>query len=108
MLKYPAAGVKVYNSSNKEITNGLIATGQKIVINYNGSQEFNVVVYGDTNGDGKVQIGDYSKIKSYIQGKIKMDNSYLEASDTNKDGKVQIGDYSKVKSYIQGKIKNLN
>ena len=106
--KYPAAGVKVYNSSNKEITNGLIATGQKIVINYNGSQEFNVVVYGDTNGDGKVQIGDYSKIKSYIQGKIKMDNSYLEASDTNKDGKVQIGDYSKVKSYIQGKIKNLN
>ena len=100
--------IKIFDSSDKAITNGLISTGQKIELTLNNStKKYNVVVSGDTNGDGKIEIGDYSKIKAYIQGKIKIDGSYLLASDTNRDGKIEIGDYSKIKAYIQGRIKSL-
>ena len=102
---YPNAVVKMYDSNKKEINSGIVMTGQKMSISYNGkTSEFNIIVYGDTNGDGKITIGDYAKIKSQILGKIKMTGAYLESADTNKDGKITIGDYAKVKSYIQGKI----
>ena len=105
--KYPNAKIKVVDSNNKEITSGLIATGQKMTITSTSTITYNIVVKGDTNGDGKIEIGDYSKVKAYIQGKINVDGSYLMASDTNNDGKIEIGDYSKIKAYIQGKINNL-
>ena len=83
-------------------------TLQKISINYNGkTSELSIIVYGDTNGDGKITIGDYAKIKSQILGKISMNGYFLEAADTNKDGKITIGDYAKVKSYILGKISRI-
>ena len=105
---YPNAVAKIYDSNKKEVTSGLIMTGQKISITYNNTtKEYDVVVYGDTNGDGKITIGDYAKIKSQILGKINMEGSYLESADTNKDGKITIGDYAKVKSYILGKISRI-
>ena len=99
--KTPSATVKVLNSSNKEITNGLIATGQKIIVTINGSSKtYNVIVLGDTNGDGKISAIDYSKVKSHILGINKLSGVYSTAADTNKDGKISAIDYSKVKSHI--------
>ena len=105
--KYPTAEVKIFNSSNEQINSGKVATGNKISIKVNGiEKKYDVVVYGDTNGDGEIQIGDYSKIKAHLKGKIKMTGCYLEAADTTKDGQVQIGDYSKIKAFLKGKINN--
>lgn len=99
--KASSANIKVLNSSNKEITSGLIATGQKISITINGTTTtYNVVVYGDTNGDGKISAIDYSKVKAHILNTSKLSNTYLPAADTNKDGKVSAIDYSKIKSHI--------
>ena len=99
--KASTATVKVSNSSNKEITSGLISTGQKIAITINGSTKtYNVVVYGDTNGDGKISAIDYSKVKAHILNTSKLDSSYNAAADTNKDGKISAIDYSKIKSHI--------
>ena len=98
---------KGYDASNKEITTGLIATGQKIVITNNTTKTFNIVVKGDTNGDGKIGIGDYAKINDSILGKITLNGSYNLAADTNSDGKIGIGDYAKVKDYILGKINSI-
>ena len=106
---YPAATVKIYDSNNKEISSGTVATGMKVSVTNNGTtKQYTIVVYGDTNGDGKITIGDYAKIKSQITGKINMDNEYLKSADTNKDGKVTIGDYAKVKSFITGKITTID
>ena len=105
--KYPSAEVKLFNSSNEEITEGIISTGNKISIKVNGiEKKYDIVVYGDTNGDGEIQIGDYSKVKAHLKGKITMTGCYLEAADTTKDGEVQIGDYSKIKAFLKGKINN--
>lgn len=100
--------VKVYNSSNKEITSGLVATGQKISITINNkTTSYNIVIYGDANGDGKIGIADYAKIKDSILGKTNIAGSYNVAADVNKDGKIGIADYAKVKDYIIGKISKI-
>ena len=100
--KTSTATIKVLDKDNKEITSGKIATGQKIVITTNKEVSYNVIVYGDVNGDGKVSAQDFSKIKSHILGTSKMNGSYLAAADANKDNKVSAQDFSKVKSYILG------
>ena len=102
------ASIKVYNSSDKEITSGLISTGQKIKISINNNTKtYGIIVYGDTNGDGKIGIADYAKIKDSILGKTAINGVYRSASDVNKDGKIGIADYAKVKDYIIGKISKI-
>lgn len=64
--------VKDKNNNNKE--NGSTATGDKIIITNNGSTtEFVIAIKGDANGDGKISISDYAKIKSHILGISKID-----------------------------------
>lgn len=105
---YASATIKIVDSSNKEITTGLIATGQKMQItNNNTTKTFSIVVKGDTNGDGKIGIGDYAKINDSILGKVNLSGTYNLAADTNSDGKIGIGDYAKVKDYILGKISSI-
>ena len=99
---YPTAVIKVYDSSNKEIKTGTIATGQKISVTVNGKEKkYDVIVYGDTNGDGKISTIDYSKIKAHIRNTLKLSGVYALAADTSKDGKISTIDYSKVKAHIR-------
>ena len=73
------------------------------MIKVNGSSKtYNVIIYGDVNGDGKVSAQDFSKIKSSILGASSLNGSYNKAADVNKDGKVSAQDFSKVKSSILG------
>ena len=97
---YKNAVVKVYDANNNEIEKGLIATGQKITVIYNTTKTYNVVVKGDTNGDGKVSAIDYSKVKLDILNTTKLNGAYSIAADTSGDGKISAIDYSKIKSHI--------
>ena len=98
--KYSSSTVKVFDKNNKEITSGLVSTGQKITVTNNSTSTYNIVIYGDTNGDGKVSAIDYSKVKLHILNTTKLTGAYNAAADTNKDGKVSAIDYSKIKSHI--------
>ena len=101
--KYPTAEIKLFNSSNEEINEGIISTGQKLSINVNGQEKkYDIIVYGDINGDGRIGIGDYAKICDSILGNVNISGLYSEAADTNHDGKIGIGDYAKVKDFILG------
>ena len=96
------ASVRIYDSNNKEITSGVVSTGQKIKVSINNqTKTYNIVVYGDTSGDGKISTIDYSKVKAHIQNKSKLNGVYGSAADTNKDGKISTIDYSKIKAHIQ-------
>ena len=98
---YSSATVKVFDVNNQEVTNGLIATGQKIEISLNNTKEtYNIVVFGDTSGDGKISTLDYSKVKAHILGTKSLNNEYVKAADTSKDGKISTLDYSKIKAHI--------
>ena len=104
---FTTSEVKIYDSSNKEITKGIVTTGQTIKVKNNNQEvTYTVILYGDTNGDGKISTIDYSKIKAHIQGTKKLEAPYTVSADTSKDGKISTIDYSKIKAHIQ-KTKNL-
>lgn len=102
---YKDIKVKILDSNDKEITSGLVSTGQRIVIEKDGnSKTYYVAVRGDANGDGKVSISDYARVKAIILNKYSAVGCSYVASDANKDGKITISDYAKIKAYI---LKNI-
>ena len=63
-------------------------------------KKYDIVVYGDTNGDGVISAIDYSMIKAHILNISKMSGIYYESADINKDGSISAIDFSMVKAHI--------
>lgn len=76
-----------------------IATGQVITALGN---KYTVVLYGDINGDGKVNIIDCTTVKRALQGIINIDKAYEKAAYVSMRNKISINDYTRIKRYIQG------
>ena len=82
--------VSVLKPSGK-VNKGKIATGNKVVVSDsegNVVASYNVVIYGDMNGDGNINALDMIKLNRHILGISKLSGEYLEAADVNrkKDG----------------------
>lgn len=84
---------------------GILKTGDKVTIN-NGesSKTYTVIIYGDANGDGKINISDLLRVQKIILNQANVSDSYMKAADTNKDGKVTIVDLLRVQKHILGQI----
>lgn len=99
-------GRAVYEDKDGNEKSGAAVTGDKVVLfDNNGNQQasYDVVIYGDTNGDGKLSILDIIKIKNDILDKVKLEGAFAGAADVNRDGKANILDIIKIKNDIQGK-----
>ena len=104
--KFVSSNINIKDKNGSVKENGKISTGDKIIITNNSSTiTYKVALKGDVNGDGKISISDYAKVKSHILGVARVDNEYLKAADANGDGKVSIADYAKIKSHILGTSK---
>ena len=72
----------------------LMKTGDRLVLR-RGEEEvraYSVVIYGDSNGDGRITSGDLLKIQRHILSIQLLNAGYLEASDMNGDGRITSGD----------------
>ena len=95
--------VVIYDSSDNEISSGLIATGQKIKIsNKTTSQTFTVVVKGDTSGDGVINALDLLQVQKNILDTYNLTGAYKEAGDTSGDGVINALDLLQVQKNILG------
>ena len=64
-------------------------------------QTYTCKLYGDVNGDGKISVMDYVKIKNHIlKYKVLSDELSMSVADVNKDNKVSVMDYVKIKNDI--------
>jgi len=63
------------------------------------------VIFGDVNGDGKINTGDAALVYAYIKGKSTLTEDQLKAADVNGDGKINTGDAALIYAYIKGKVK---
>ncbi len=84
---------------------GVVGTGNKVQIYDNAKQlkaSYEVVLYGDTDGDGTVYTLDYIRIKKSILGTLNLNGSYKLAADTSKNGQIDTLDYIQVKKQILG------
>ena len=91
------------NLINKEhIEVSKVGTGAKINMIVNGvvvdSKE--IVISGDTNGDGKITITDMIALKAHILKKNTLEGVYALAGDMNSDSKISITDFIQAKAHI--------
>ena len=64
-------------------------------------EEYQCIVFGDTNGDGKITAADYVLIKNHImEGNVLTDELKKTASDVNRDSKTTAADYVLIKNHI--------
>ena len=100
----PNTIIELKDSSGNIKESGSLVTGDKVTFTIGEeTKEYDVVIYGDVNGDGKITAVDYAKVKNNVLGKINLNDSYKEAADINKNGETNPSDYAKIKNYVLGK-----
>ncbi len=64
-------------------------------------EEYECLIYGDINGDGKISSLDYTLVKNHIMDVKKItDKNIVITSDINADGKISSLDYTLIKNDI--------
>lgn len=100
---YKTASVNIANRNNETKNEGTIVTGDKVTVSINGeSKTLEVIIYGDTNGDGNISAVDLLNIQKHILGYTTLLGSYNKAADVNKDGKIAAVDLLNVQKHILG------
>lgn len=100
--------IVVKNAEGKTLEDAAnVTTGTKVeLITEAGevAESYDVVIYGDVDGDGNIYATDYVKIKNHIMDEKKaLQGPYKEAADVNKDNNIYATDYVVIKNYIMGK-----
>lgn len=95
--------IAIYDKDGNKKSSGLVCTGDIITVTaFDGvdyvTKEHTVVIVGDTNCNGRTDIGDAVKIAAYNKGTIEMSEAEIKASDTNCNGRTDIGDAVKIAS----------
>lgn len=82
--------IEIYNQSGQKIEgNSLVGTGSTIKILDNDSliSQYNVIIYGDVNGDGKINSVDLLVLQRHILEIKKFEGVFLKAGNIRKNGK---------------------
>ncbi len=76
-----------------------ICTGYTVLVD---KKTYTVVVMGDINGDGKIAMIDYVKLKRAVQNLDKLTGAYEKAAHITGASKIKLVDYIRLKRYVQG------
>ena len=95
--------VYIMDKNGNKITSGKVATGMKVKItNKTGSETLQIVIKGDTSGDGIINALDLLQVQKYILGTYTLSGVYKEAGDTSEDGAINALDLLQVQKDILG------
>ena len=78
------------NNKNEILTeSSLLGTGSKILVKENGNilRQYKIILYGDANGDGKINSVDLLVIQRHILEIESIEDIYKKASNIRKNGK---------------------
>ena len=63
--------------------------------------ELTLLLIGDVSGDGKLNVGDVSRVYACVKKTLTLDAYSLRVSDVNNDGRINVGDVSKVYAHAK-------
>ncbi len=87
-------------NGNAIADNAVVGTG--CVVKVSEDKEYVVIVWGDADGNGKVDTTDYLRVKGTMYGKNSLTGAYFTAADVDGDGGITVTDYLKLKVYLLG------
>lgn len=93
--------VSVFDKNEKKLSDtDIVGTGMTAGIMNGNSvvKKYTIIVTGDTNGDGKINITDMIAVKACTLKKSDLSGAYEKAGDVNGDGKINITDFIKIKA----------
>lgn len=94
--------VKITDKNNKVKTSAL-ATGDKVTITSNNeTKTYQVVIYGDVDGDGSINAKDLLIIRKYLLKEKTVTGVYLEAAKLNRGTNVSAKDLLILRKYLLG------
>lgn len=83
--------IEIYNNKDELLSDEqLVGTGSKIrLIDENGTikMEYEIIIYGDVNGDGKINALDLLVLQRHILELEKLNGAYIKAGNVGKNGK---------------------
>ncbi|RZT00965.1 dockerin type I domain-containing protein [Cuneatibacter caecimuris] len=91
------------HKADGSINTGRIGTGNQIVImNSSGESvaKYQVVVYGDVNGDGKITAADLGLVQRHVLHIQMQEEVYFVATDVNRDQRITAADMYYVQQHI--------
>ena len=83
--------LEIVNNKDKILKHtDLVGTGSKIRVKENGKilREYKIIIYGDVNGDGKIDSVDLLVLQRHILELEKLEQIYTKAGNINKNGKI--------------------
>lgn len=101
-----AATVSIMDINGNSKTTGKLVTGDRVNITFDDeSQQYTVIIYGDSSGDGDVTIMDLLQIQKHIIGATSISDPFVSAADNNQDETINIVDLLREQKHILGQIK---
>jgi len=94
--------IKITDKNNKSKTSAL-ATGDKVTITSNNeTKTYQIVIYGDVDGDGSINAKDLLIIRKYLLKEKTVTGVYLEAAKLNRSSTVSAKDLLILRKYLLG------
>jgi len=88
------ANIQIVTKDKEIKTSSKLVTGDKITIKSgNDEKTYEIVLYGDVNGDGAIDKLDYLAVLRHFYKYTEYTGSYKLAADANKDGNIDKLDY---------------
>ncbi len=96
--------VVIRGADNSELNgDSLITTGCVIeVSDGSGTSTYTIIIRGDVNGDGKVNLQDLLLVKKNILEMIKLEGNQLKAAQISGETEVTLKTYLAIKKYVLG------
>ena len=93
--------VKILKADGTE-NNGNVGTGDRVTLYVNGTvvKQYDIVIYGDMNGDGKISNVDLVMLQKQILGINQLEGVYALAADAGKDGRISNKDLVMLQKHI--------
>jgi len=97
--------LRLFKAGQEISGTALIGTGMLLSIMDGAAvkRSFTVIITGDVNGDGKITLTDFIRLKSHLLSMTILTGAYATAADVNGDGRITLTDFIKIKAHLINK-----
>ena len=95
--------ITITDANGNTITGGNIGTGMKVNITSGITETLTVLIPGDIDGNGDIDVLDLVALKQHLLGTIPCVGVYLQAANFDNEGSIDVIDLVAIKQYLLSK-----